>query len=85
VREGEIDLVALAPDGTLVVCEVKARTTDRFGTGAEAVHPGKQRTLRTLAVLYLRGWDARRPRPRRLRFDVAVVNDDRVTVIERAF
>jgi putative endonuclease len=86
VREGEIDLLAMATDGTLVVSEVKTRSSARFGTGAEAVHHRKQQTLRTLALAYLRSWPhAGRPRPRKVRFDVAVVSGEQVEVIEGAF
>ena len=74
-REGELDLVRRADAGELVFCEVKTRSSDRFGVPAEAVTPAKQRRLRA----------ARRPLPRRraalagaaprgrrtLRFDVA--------------
>jgi len=53
VREGELDLVLLAPDGSIVFCEVKTRSSDRFGSPLEAVTPVKQRRLRTLAALWL--------------------------------
>ena len=36
-REGEIDLVALDPDGTLVAVEVKLRRTGRAGDPSESV------------------------------------------------
>jgi len=55
-REGEIDLVVARP-GELVFCEVKARSSDRFGTPAEAVTPAKQRRLRALAARFLAGHD----------------------------
>jgi putative endonuclease len=87
-REGELDLV-LARDGELVFCEVKTRSSDRFGTPAEAVTPAKQRRLRVLAVRYLAeqgGGRAGRDAGRRgIRFDVAAVSGGRVEVIEAAF
>ena len=43
-RLGEIDLVALK-DKLLVFVEVKTRTSDRFGTPAEAVNSWKQQRL----------------------------------------
>jgi putative endonuclease len=80
---GEIDLVCRR--GTLlVVCEVKTRRSDRYGTAAEAVTPAKQRRLRRLAAAYLAG----RTRPfavREIRFDVATVTRSGVEVLEAAF
>jgi putative endonuclease len=84
VAGGELDIVA-ASDGVLVFCEVKARSSDRFGTPAEAVGPLKQRRLRELATRYLAAWPSERRRPGRIRFDVAAVSGDAVEVIEAAF
>lgn len=51
-RHGEIDIVAR--DGsTLVVCEVKTRTTITYGTPAEAVLGRKAVRLRRLASAWL--------------------------------
>jgi putative endonuclease len=90
-REGELDLV-VARGGELVFCEVKTRSSDRFGVPAEAVTFAKQRRLRTLAAQFLAeratggddpGWDGGARRG--LRFDVAAVTGGRVEVIEAAF
>jgi putative endonuclease len=83
--EGELDLVVVQP-GQLVFCEVKTRTSDRFGVPAEAVTGAKQRRLRTLAARFL----AEHPRAvgsaaRSIRFDVAAVSGSTVDVIEAAF
>jgi putative endonuclease len=80
-RLGEVDLV-LYRGGTLVFCEVKARRTDRFGTGAEAVTAEKRQRLRLLAGRYL-GESAARPSA--VRFDVASVLGGDLEVIEAAF
>jgi putative endonuclease len=80
-REGEIDLVAVGK-GVVVFCEVKTRTSDRFGLPAEAVTPLKQARLRALATQFLRD----RPQAvHRLRFDVASVRPGEVDVMEAAF
>jgi putative endonuclease len=85
VRAGEIDLIVSAGP-LLVVCEVKTRSSDRFGVPAEAVTWTKQRRLRTLATEWLACQDRAWPQ---VRFDVAAVTpmgpSHRVEVIEGAF
>ncbi|HLM97373.1 MAG TPA: YraN family protein [Acidimicrobiales bacterium] len=88
--EGELDVVALSADGeVLVICEVKTRSSDSFGSAFDAVTPAKQRRLRKLAARWLSG--ARRGHHyERIRFDVAAVTrGDRgmleVEVLEDAF
>jgi putative endonuclease len=84
-RDGEIDLI-LALDRTVVFCEVKTRTSDRFGGGAAAVGWQKQRRIRGLASRWLREVGSGVPE---VRFDVAVVRSDgrafAVELIEAAF
>ena len=80
-REGELDLVVREPSGVLVFCEVKTRTTDRFGTPAEAVTRTKQLRLRRLALAWLAETGTRGA----VRFDVAAVTGAEVTVIQAAF
>ena len=52
IKAGEIDVIAQDGD-TLVFCEVKSRTSNRWGTGAEAVDGRKQRKIVQVATLYL--------------------------------
>jgi len=80
--EGELDLV-LARGPLVVFSEVKARTTDRFGTPAEAVTPAKQARIRRLAARWMAEAGPRRGRA--VRFDVAAVSAGRVEVLEGAF
>ena len=47
-REGELDLV-LTDRRILVICEVKTRTSDNYGTPAEAVDDAKAGRIRRLA------------------------------------
>ena len=67
--EGEIDIVASERD-TLVICEVKTRSSDRYGTPAEAITRRKADRLRRLAYLWLQqhpgGWPE-------VRFDIVSV------------
>ena len=64
---GELDLVARDRDGTLVFCEVKTRSTGRFGAPSEAVGSVKRQRLRVLALRWVCD---RRPAPADIRFDV---------------
>jgi len=81
-RAGELDLV-LAKGRLVVICEVKTRSSERFGSPFAAVGPDKQRRLRRLAARWL-AEDA--PfRPDVVRFDVAGVMGRKVTVVESAF
>jgi putative endonuclease len=85
VRAGELDLI-VSRGPLLVVCEVKTRSSERFGSPAEAVTWTKQRRIRALAAEWLAGqersWGT-------VRFDVASVSPagggHRVEVIEAAF
>jgi len=85
---GEIDLVCTRRDGagaaTLVVCEVKTRTSAARGHPLEAVTPAKQRRLRRLAAAFLRAQDRRFGH---VRFDVVAVHGHTldVLVVEGAF
>lgn len=67
--EGEIDIVA-RERGALVFCEVKTRSSDRFGLPAEAVSRRKADRLRRLAYLWLQ---EHRLRATEVRFDVVSV------------
>jgi putative endonuclease len=52
-REGELDAVARAADGTLVFVEVKTRSTAAFGQPSEAVSRRKAERVRALACRWL--------------------------------
>jgi putative endonuclease len=84
--QGEIDILCTRqnPPGcmTLVVCEVKARSSNSHGHPLEAVTPAKQRRLRRLAVLYLQG---QRAYYDHLRFDVAAADRHALHIFESAF
>jgi putative endonuclease len=51
--DGELDIVAI-DGGDLVVCEVKTRTSGRFGTPFEAVTEDKAHRLRRLGWRWVR-------------------------------
>ncbi len=84
--QGEIDLLCSRsnPPGclTLVVCEVKARTSNSRGHPLEAVTPAKQRRLRRLTTAYLQSQNVFYDH---IRFDVAAVTGQYLHVVESAF
>jgi len=84
-REGEVDLIA-RQGRTVAFCEVKTRTSDAFGTGAESVLDAKQRRIRRLASRWLAELTPASGRTRvDLRFDVVCITAGEVDVIEDAF
>jgi putative endonuclease len=68
-RHGEIDIVAFHR-GEIVFVEVKSRTTDEKGSGAEAVTERKQRKIARVAAQFLA---ERRLQERPCRFDVVAI------------
>jgi putative endonuclease len=66
---GEIDLV-LRDGPTLVVCEVKTRSSTAFGTPHEAVTERKVARMRALAARWLQAHDVR---PMDVRLDMVCV------------
>lgn len=78
---GEIDVVARRRS-TVVICEVKARSTTRFGHPLETVSLAKQRRLRRLAARYL---DDEKIVGVSVRFDVAGVLGGEIDVVTSAF
>jgi putative endonuclease len=85
--QGELDLVMQAPDGALVVVEVRYRHDGSRGTAAETVGQGKRRKLILAAQHLLQSRPELRRKP--LRFDVVAVSGaegaDAVEWIQDAF
>jgi putative endonuclease len=75
---GELDLIARRRR-LLVFCEVKARTSTRYGAPAEAVDPRKAARIRRCAAVWLK---ERCPARVDVRFDVVsvIVSADRVDI-----
>ena len=84
-REGEIDIVARRGK-VLVFCEVKTRSTERWGHPWEAVDPRKQARLRILAARWMREFPPGRVE---VRFDVVSVivhdGENEVVYLPNAF
>ncbi|WP_159610395.1 YraN family protein [Glutamicibacter sp. JC586] len=49
---GELDAVARASNGQIVAIEVKTRSSQRFGTGFDAINAQKYRRLYKLLILW---------------------------------
>jgi putative endonuclease len=84
-RFGEIDIIARQGD-TIVFVEVKARSSDRFGSSRAAVDRVKQQKISRVALGYLKQMHQMREKAR---FDVVCVNAGRqmprVEIIANAF
>lgn len=70
-RFGEIDIIA-SHQGALVFVEVKARSTARFGTPAEAVTRRKLVKLQRLMMDFMTCYQVSSP----IRFEVVVISKD---------
>ena len=53
IKDGEIDLVALSPNGKITFVEVKSRSSMAFGHPLEAISPDKAYRLQRLALAWL--------------------------------
>ncbi|OPZ68469.1 MAG: hypothetical protein BWY81_00829 [Firmicutes bacterium ADurb.Bin467] len=78
---GEIDIVARRQDVTAFV-EVKSRSSDRFGTPAEAVTNAKKRRILDAAIRYAQQHGIL---DEKLRFDIVELADGKIRHIEGAF
>ena len=90
-KRGELDVVA-CKNGVLVVCEVKARANNAFGTPAEAVTPAKQLKVRRATADFRASMrvssDPFAPlvnTVRSVRFDVACVLGTQLEMLEDIF
>ena len=80
-KGGELDVVA-SHGNLVVVCEVKARMNERYGSPAEAVTLDKQMRIRRGAIVFIRDQGMSGVR---LRFDVASVLGTKLELITDAF
>ena len=87
-KRGELDVVA-CKNGVLVVCEVKARASNAFGTPAEAVTPAKQMKVRRATADFRtsmrRSNDPLLSLVKSVRFDVACVLGTQLEMLEDIF
>ncbi len=81
-KYGEIDIICEGKEGVVFV-EVKARSSQVFGSPLEAVDARKQQKLRSLALEWLseKGWMGKRG----IRFDVIGIRGEELEHIENAF
>lgn len=78
---GEIDLVMRAADGTLIFVEVRQRSTAAFGGAGGSIGHVKQHRIVFAARHYLMRWS----QPPACRFDVVLVEPERLTWLQGAF
>ena len=87
-RRGELDVVA-CKNGVLVVCEVKARASNAFGTPAEAVTLAKQLKVRRATADFRASMHASNDPllllVKSVRFDVACVLGTQLEMLEDIF
>ena len=87
-KRGELDVVA-CKDGVLVVCEVKARASNAFGTPAEAVTLAKQLKVRRATADFRASLRASNDPllslVKSVRFDVACVLGTQLEMLEDIF
>ena len=84
LRAGEVDLILLDRDGTLVFVEVRSRTAGSaasHGGAAASVGPVKQRRLILAAQHFLRRYESPPP----CRFDVLAIDGGQVQWLQGAF
>ena len=82
---GELDLVC-SLGRLLVVCEVKTRSSDAFGSAFDAITLTKQKQLRLLTGLYMQAMrKSASPLPTsNVRIDIASVTPKGISVLEAA-
>ena len=81
-RHGEIDIVAAAPDGTLVFVEVKAANCGSHGNPLFKITPSKQRTIINTARRYMY---ERKITNRACRMDIIGIYQGKIDHIPNAF
>jgi putative endonuclease len=81
-RQGELDIVAVAPDGTLVFVEVKAAGSTACGNPLFRITPSKRKAIVGMARRYM--YD-RKLIGRACRFDVIGIFRGKIDHIPNAF
>ncbi len=82
---GEIDIIAKDKD-TFCFVEVKCRSSERFGTGFEALNSRKQSQISKAALVYLK---ENKLLDRKARFDVVSLDnsgtEEKISLVKNAF
>jgi putative endonuclease len=81
MRGGELDVVARR-ENLVVVCEVKARATNAFGSPLEAMTPVKQQRVRRAGYAFVRTLNES---GLTVRFDIASVLGTTIEIFEDSF
>lgn len=81
-KSGEIDIIALDAQKTLIFVEVKQRANATFGGGVAAVNIAKQKRIALAAIFYIK---KNKPVYKGIRFDIISITGDNLEHIKNAF
>ena len=83
VRNGEIDIIAKAPDDTLVFIEVKARSNQSYGHALESITPTKLQKIRKTSLFYI--YKNQNETEHTYRYDVIYFQNNRMEHLENIY
>ena len=80
---GEIEIIAKAPDDTLVFIEVKARSNQSYGHALESITPTKLQKIRKTSLFYI--YENQNETEHTYRYDVIYFQNNRMEHLENIY